>query len=456
MNDMRLPAVSLANNEPSTNQANDAPRDPAQAFDAVMSRFSSSKPASSQPAPAPAPSNTSNTNNKSASNGKNNAGAANSTSGPNNAKNTKSANSASGANSSTQGKAPAASGDRTTQPDGQPVARTKPKDADDDLEATDAAANTANATPGAIVQAVTDAVQIAAQNPALAAAVASSVAAPVTGKDEKVADAPAAPSAALDVLASQAKALPARGTDKLASDPRAAAASDENTPPVSGGARTPVAAKDTLRIEAPPQRAIETMKTDLGNRLAAVADNVAEATTSRSATAPTTEVSAQAIATAVAGATTAPAATYSIAHAAVASPVGSSGFANELAQRVVVFAGQKVQRADIAVTPPDLGPIAVSIEVRGQEATLAFAASSHATRAAIEDALPRLRDMLSAQGLQLAGAHVGSEPRRESYRPAREQQNARGNATSREGISSVAAPATTPVRRTVNLIDIEV
>ena len=453
MNDMRLPAVSLANNEPSTNQANDAPRDPAQAFDAVMSRFSSGKPASSQPAPAPAPSNT---NNKSANNNSSTAGAANNPKNANNAKNTNSTNGANGSNSGAQGKTAADAGDRTTQPDGQPVARTKPKDADADLEATDAAANAANATAGAIVQAVTDAAQIAAQNPALAAAAANSATAPATGKDERVADVPAAPSAALDILATQTRALPARAPEKLATDQRAAAASDESALPVAANTRTPVAAKDTLRIDAPPQRAVETMKTDLGSRLAAVADNVAEATAPRSAAAPTAEVSAQAIASAVAGATTAPAATYSIAHAAVASPVGGPGFASELAQRVVVFAGQKVQRADIAVTPADLGPIAVSIEVRGQEATLAFAASNHATRAAIEDALPRLRDMLSAQGLQLAGAHVGSEPRRESYRPAREQPTARGNGTSREGISSVAVPATTPVRRTVNLIDIEV
>jgi len=121
----------------------------------------------------------------------------------------------------------------------------------------------------------------------------------------------------------------------------------------------------------------------------------------------------------------------------------------------VVFAGQKVQRADISVTPADLGPIAVSIEVRGHEATLAFAASSHTTRTAIEDALPRLREMLSAQGLQLAGTHVGSEPRRDPYRPAREEKSQGGGAR-RDGVAAVGAPAATRIPRGRNLIDIEV
>ncbi|MCX8004089.1 MAG: flagellar hook-length control protein FliK [Burkholderiaceae bacterium] len=107
---------------------------------------------------------------------------------------------------------------------------------------------------------------------------------------------------------------------------------------------------------------------------------------------------------------------FSFAHASVPAPVGSAAFAEALAQRVVLFAGRKVQQAELSVSPADLGPIAVQIEVRGQEATLAFAAASHATRQAIEEALPRLREMFAAQGLQLAGAEVNDQPRRESAR----------------------------------------
>jgi len=98
----------------------------------------------------------------------------------------------------------------------------------------------------------------------------------------------------------------------------------------------------------------------------------------------------------------------------------------------------------------------VSIEVRGQEATLAFAASSHTTRAAIEDALPRLREMLSAQGLQLAGAHVGSEPRRDPYRPARNEETSATGATSREATGPISTASSAPIARRMNLIDIEV
>jgi flagellar hook-length control protein FliK len=101
--------------------------------------------------------------------------------------------------------------------------------------------------------------------------------------------------------------------------------------------------------------------------------------------------------------------TYSIAHAQVAAPVGSPLFAEDFSQRIVVLAGQRVQSAQIALTPSDLGPISVSMEVRGQDASLLFGAAQATTRAAIEDALPRLREMFQAQGLHLVDAHVGMQ-----------------------------------------------
>lgn len=102
-------------------------------------------------------------------------------------------------------------------------------------------------------------------------------------------------------------------------------------------------------------------------------------------------------------------ATYSIAHAQVGTAMGARGFGDEFSQRVMLLAGQRVQFAEIALTPADLGPIGVTVEVRGQEASLVFGAAQSATRQAIEDALPRLREMFQAHGLHLVDAHVGAQ-----------------------------------------------
>ncbi len=115
----------------------------------------------------------------------------------------------------------------------------------------------------------------------------------------------------------------------------------------------------------------------------------------------------------------APPPTYTLAHARIGTPVLQAGFSDDLANRVVFLAGQRVQSAEIALTPADLGPLSVTIEVRGQEAQLFFGAAHATTRAAIEDALPRLREMFAASGLHLAGAQVGEHGRRDFAAPRR-------------------------------------
>jgi len=412
MNEMRLPGLGLLNNDTAPTQSSaDTSRDPARAFDAVMSRFSS------QPAPSPA-------------------------------RNT-SADAATKQNDATRApdKAQAAGDSHDTQANARPAERSKGHDGDDESPDQATAAIT-DAT--ALMAAVAGSAQLGAQNPALAAMLNGAATHGGKGTKGDAAD-------VLDALAGKVD-KPTGRAGEIASDPHALIAGADELKALAAGAaqgkRAPVATKDTLRIDAPLARAVESDKGDFAERLMATARSGIE-TAVRASSAPSSETPSQAIAAAVAG-TGNGTSTYSIAHAAVAAPVGTSAFASELSQRVVVFAGQKVQRADIAVTPPELGPIAVSIEVRGQEATLAFAASSHTTRAAIEDALPRLREMLSAQGLQLAGAHVGSEPRRDPYRPARNEETSATGATSREATGPISTASNAPIARRMNLIDIEV
>lgn len=101
--------------------------------------------------------------------------------------------------------------------------------------------------------------------------------------------------------------------------------------------------------------------------------------------------------------------TFSIAHAQVGAAVGQHGFSDEFSQRVTLLVGQRVQFAEIALNPAELGPISVTVDVRGQEASLVFGASQSATRHAIEEALPRLREMFQSHGLHLVDAHVGAQ-----------------------------------------------
>jgi flagellar hook-length control protein FliK len=97
----------------------------------------------------------------------------------------------------------------------------------------------------------------------------------------------------------------------------------------------------------------------------------------------------------------------------VHTPVGSSAWADEIGTRVVMMTESGNHTASLKLSPEHLGPLEISITVRDEKASVWFGAAHADTRAAIETALPRLREMFEAQGLSLADAGVFREPPRE-------------------------------------------
>ena len=155
----------------------------------------------------------------------------------------------------------------------------------------------------------------------------------------------------------------------------------------------------------------------------------------------------------------APSASMPVAQATVSTPIGHPAFAADLSHRVLLFAGQRVQSAQITVTPNDLGPISVSIEMTGQEAAIQFTAAHATTRAAIEDAMPRLREMLAAQGLQLTQADVGDQAQRDAHASHGDRQGGRppgGGAAEGSAAGRTPVDADRATLRRIGLIDIRV
>jgi flagellar hook-length control protein FliK len=95
------------------------------------------------------------------------------------------------------------------------------------------------------------------------------------------------------------------------------------------------------------------------------------------------------------------------------APVGSPAWADEIGARVVMMSESGNHTASLKLSPEHLGPLEINITVRDDKASVWFGAAHADTRAAIETALPRLREMFASQGLSLADAGVFREPPRE-------------------------------------------
>lgn len=101
---------------------------------------------------------------------------------------------------------------------------------------------------------------------------------------------------------------------------------------------------------------------------------------------------------------------------ALHNPVGSSAWADELGTRMALMTERGQHSASLRLSPEHLGPLEVRISVRDDQASVWFGASHADTRAALEQALPRLRELFASQGLSLADAGVFREPPRDQPR----------------------------------------
>lgn len=85
--------------------------------------------------------------------------------------------------------------------------------------------------------------------------------------------------------------------------------------------------------------------------------------------------------------------------------VGSQGWDNQVSQRIVYMVG-KEQAATLTLNPPDLGPVQVVLNVSNDQASVQFSSNQLEVRQALENAIPRLREMMSESGIALGNATV--------------------------------------------------
>lgn len=120
-----------------------------------------------------------------------------------------------------------------------------------------------------------------------------------------------------------------------------------------------------------------------------------------------------------------------VAQAAINTPVTHEAWGDEFNQKITWMATQHEQTAALHLNPPNLGPLDVVLKVSGDQATALFTSPHAAVRDAVEQALPRLRDMMADNGITLGNAMVSDQsPKDQQAWQAGTQQ--RGGGSSRD------------------------
>ncbi len=142
---------------------------------------------------------------------------------------------------------------------------------------------------------------------------------------------------------------------------------------------------------------------------------------------------------------------------AIDMPPGADGWGEALGDRVIMMAGRRVQSADIRLNPAELGPLRVQVSVDDGTVSVSFHAQHAVTRDAIEQALPRLRDLLDDSGLALGDASVSDQGTPREDAEPRHEPVLYGAGRADEGTSTGIAEAAPAVARrlaTPSLIDL--
>jgi flagellar hook-length control protein FliK len=141
---------------------------------------------------------------------------------------------------------------------------------------------------------------------------------------------------------------------------------------------------------------------------------------------------------------------------AINTPVTHEKWGDEFNQKITWLANTKEQSAELHLNPPQLGPMDVVLKVSGDQATAMFSSPHAAVREAIEQALPKLREMMAESGIMLGNASVNDQAPRNRQNDADSRSS--GSRSGINAISDAAAPSSlgmrvSPISRHNGIVD---
>ena len=138
------------------------------------------------------------------------------------------------------------------------------------------------------------------------------------------------------------------------------------------------------------------------------------------------------------------------------APVTQDKWSDEFSQKITWLASSsKDQTAELHLNPPQLGPLDVVIKVSGDQATALFTSPHAAVRDAIEQAMPRLRDMLADNGIMLGNATVSDQTPRDQGQSGAQRSSAPpiGDVRNIPINSGTSAVRVSPIARHNGIVD---
>lgn len=108
--------------------------------------------------------------------------------------------------------------------------------------------------------------------------------------------------------------------------------------------------------------------------------------------------------------------------------------ASQLRERVMYQVNQKIQSAEIRLTPEELGSVQIKINLQQEQLSVQFVVQQSAAKEALEQQMPRLKELLQEQGMALTDGQVHQQQ-------SEQQQSQHERRTAGRGVTSGNAVA---------------
>ncbi|WP_019530398.1 flagellar hook-length control protein FliK [Dasania marina] len=94
----------------------------------------------------------------------------------------------------------------------------------------------------------------------------------------------------------------------------------------------------------------------------------------------------------------------------VSTSVMAQGWGDTVMQRVMWMSSQQIHSAEIQLDPPELGSLMVKINTSQEQTTVNFISPHAAVRDALDQNLPKLRELMAEQGVDMVDVDVSEHP----------------------------------------------
>ncbi len=137
------------------------------------------------------------------------------------------------------------------------------------------------------------------------------------------------------------------------------------------------------------------------------------------------------------------------------TPLNQARWTDEFSQKITWLAtANQEQHAELHLNPPQLGPLDVVLKVSGDQASAMFTSSHAAVREAIEQSIPKLRELLADNGIMLGSATVSDQaPRDQRSDSGYPRQSTASGRLPEVTKTESTSPGLAPVRRHIGVVD---